>query len=194
MARPPIKIKQAMAQVMGSDTCSSRTICERLLAKGWLPIAADPRAYISHMLSSSRDIFERVPGSVRGLYKVKSLDRPISLEDSPWVDVSRRRLEGDIRVGGEGRFVRVFYEVTERRVLDGKVEYRQHEASRVVRTEEIVLPLLAEIVGKILPEIEAAAFAKIEDDLKLRFDGQKLVSDPTRSSPLAEALLGKDPF
>lgn len=67
--RPPIK--QAMAQVMGGDTCNPAMVAERLAAKGWTPAAADPKTYCGYMLSSNKDMFERVPAKGRGFYRVK---------------------------------------------------------------------------------------------------------------------------
>ncbi len=68
--RPPIK--QAMAQVMGSDVCNPAMVAERLAAKGWTPSASNPKTYVGYMLSSSKDMFDRVPAKGRGYYKVKA--------------------------------------------------------------------------------------------------------------------------
>lgn len=58
--RPPLK--QAILLVMGDDTCNAGEILRRLSQKGWNPTnAKDPEQYIGYMLSSSRDVFKRVP-------------------------------------------------------------------------------------------------------------------------------------
>jgi len=65
--RPPLK--QAIAVVMGKATMDAATVVKALKARGWLPNAEDPHQYASFMLSSSRDVFERVR---RGFYRVKA--------------------------------------------------------------------------------------------------------------------------
>jgi len=67
--RPPIK--QAMAHVMGGDTCNPAMVLERLVAKGWTPSAGDPKTYVGYMLSSTKEMFVRVPAKGRGFYRVK---------------------------------------------------------------------------------------------------------------------------
>lgn len=63
-------LKQAIAMVMGKAVCDSQTIVDGLSAKGWLPGASNPKAYISYALSNNKDVFERVEGK-RGFYRVK---------------------------------------------------------------------------------------------------------------------------
>jgi len=67
--RPPIK--KAMIEVMGKKTTNATEIYEGLKAKDWLPNSNDPRAYISYLLSSFKDVFERVEGKGRGQYRVR---------------------------------------------------------------------------------------------------------------------------
>ena len=64
--RPPIK--DAIAKVMGGKTMSIDDIFEGLKAKSWLPNSSEPRQYISYLLSTSKDRFERVQGA-RGVYR-----------------------------------------------------------------------------------------------------------------------------
>lgn len=68
MSKPPIK--QAIAQVMGSEVCNADTITARLEEKGWLPAAHDPRTYVAYLISASKDMFTRCPKSGRGFYRV----------------------------------------------------------------------------------------------------------------------------
>jgi hypothetical protein len=66
--RPPIK--DAIQKVMSGKAMSIDDIFEGLKAKSWLPNSSEPRQYISYILSTSKDRFERVVGS-RGVYKPK---------------------------------------------------------------------------------------------------------------------------
>lgn len=64
--RPPMK--EAMATVMGKATMEAPAVVEGLKKRGWTPNARDPQQYVSYMLSSNKDVFERVE---RGHYKVR---------------------------------------------------------------------------------------------------------------------------
>ena len=64
--RPPMK--EAMATVMGKSHMDAAGVLEGLEKRGWLPHADKPQQYISYMLSSNKDTFERVE---RGQYKVR---------------------------------------------------------------------------------------------------------------------------
>lgn len=64
--RPPMK--EAMATVMGKQQMGAADVVAGLEKKGWMPNAEDPQQYVSYMLSSNKDVFERVE---RGLYKVR---------------------------------------------------------------------------------------------------------------------------
>ena len=72
--RPPIK--DAIAKVMGGKTMSIDDIFEGLKAKSWLPNSSEPRQYISYLLSTSKDRFERVQGA-RGVYRPVSSDTKV---------------------------------------------------------------------------------------------------------------------
>lgn len=65
--RPPLR--EAMAVVMGDGSMTSADVVAALEARGWGPNADDPRQYISYMLSSSKDTFDRVE---RGVYRVNA--------------------------------------------------------------------------------------------------------------------------
>ncbi|MGH7295224.1 MAG: hypothetical protein ACRELB_09835, partial [Polyangiaceae bacterium] len=66
--RPPIK--RAMMEVMARETMSAKEVNGALQAKGWLPDSSEPRAYVSYLLSSLKDTFERVEGKP-GCYRVR---------------------------------------------------------------------------------------------------------------------------
>ena len=68
--RPPIK--DAISKVMGNKTMTIGDIFDGLKEKGWLPNSNEPRQYISYLLSTSKDRFERAPNGGRGIYRVKS--------------------------------------------------------------------------------------------------------------------------
>lgn len=61
-------MKEAMAIVIGTAKCTSEDVVKGLEKKGWLPNAENPQQYVSYMLSSNKDTFERVE---RGIYKVR---------------------------------------------------------------------------------------------------------------------------
>ena len=61
-------MKEAIATVMGKSAMGSADIVSGLEKKGWLPNAQDPQQYVSYLLSSNKDVFERLE---RGLYKVR---------------------------------------------------------------------------------------------------------------------------
>ena len=67
--RPPIK--DAIASVMGTSTMTIEEIFEGLRAKNWLPNSSEPRQYISYLLSTSKERFEKVPHAGRGVYRGK---------------------------------------------------------------------------------------------------------------------------
>lgn len=62
---PPLK--ERLRLVMGSKEMEVKDIITELEKKNWLPDSKDPSTYMSFMLSSSKDDFERVS---RGKYKV----------------------------------------------------------------------------------------------------------------------------
>lgn len=62
---PPLK--ERIRQVMGSKEMEVKEIIVELDKKGWLPESKDNSTYMSYMLSSSKEDFERVS---RGKYKV----------------------------------------------------------------------------------------------------------------------------
>lgn len=64
--RPPLK--EAMATVMGKSTMGAAEILAGLEKKGWMGNAKGPQQYVSYMLSSNKDVFERVG---RGQYRVR---------------------------------------------------------------------------------------------------------------------------
>lgn len=66
--RPPIK--EAIARVLGKKEMDASSIVKGLAAKGWLPNTRPEKTqqYISFILSSTIDVFERV---ARGQYKVR---------------------------------------------------------------------------------------------------------------------------
>lgn len=68
--RPPIK--DAISKVMGNRTMAIVDVFNGLKEKGWLPNSNEPRQYISYLLSTSKDRFERAPNGGRGIYRVKS--------------------------------------------------------------------------------------------------------------------------
>ena len=80
--RPPIK--DAIGKIMGSKTMSIDDIFEGLKAKSWLPNSSEPRQYISYLLSTSKDRFERVASAGRGFYRAKSADTKV--EPAPKAD------------------------------------------------------------------------------------------------------------
>lgn len=65
--RPPIK--DAITKVLGNRTLTIGEIFDGLKEKNWLPNSAEPRQYISYLLSTSKDRFERAPNG-RGIYRV----------------------------------------------------------------------------------------------------------------------------
>lgn len=68
--RPPMK--EAMVTVMGGPggkPFDAASIVEGLEKRGWMPQSKDPQQYISYMLSSNKDTFERVG---RGQYTVRA--------------------------------------------------------------------------------------------------------------------------
>lgn len=90
--RPPVK--EAMATVMGDRAMRSPEIVAALEARGWLPNSENPQQYISFMLSSSIDVFERVE---RGVYRVCERyrsERAARLHIEPRVELT----EGYVRV------------------------------------------------------------------------------------------------
>jgi len=67
--RPPLV--EAVATVMGSKVMNSGMILEKLTAKGWQPNSNDSKSYLSYVLSSNKEAFEKVPEKGRGYYRVK---------------------------------------------------------------------------------------------------------------------------
>lgn len=68
--RPPMK--EAMVTVMGGPggkPFDAASIVEGLEKRGWMPQSKDPQQYISYMLSSNKDTFERIG---RGQYTVRA--------------------------------------------------------------------------------------------------------------------------
>jgi len=65
--RPPMK--EAVARVIGKRTMTATEIREGLRKRGWLPNTDKVQQYISYILSSTRDIFERVE---HGKYRVRN--------------------------------------------------------------------------------------------------------------------------
>ncbi len=64
-------LRDAMRQIMGTETMNAAMIYEGLKEKGWLPNAGNPKEYIGYSLSAMKKDFERVPDKGRGYYKVK---------------------------------------------------------------------------------------------------------------------------
>jgi hypothetical protein len=62
--KPPLK--KRLASVMGDRAMSSREVTEALRAKGWLPDSALPEQFVSFILASNKNEFERVE---RGVYR-----------------------------------------------------------------------------------------------------------------------------
>lgn len=75
------KIKDAMTIVMGDTPMNAESIFAGLEARGWTPNSKNPKSYISYLLSSLRDHFEKVPGQ-RGIYRVK----PVSAKSEETVE------------------------------------------------------------------------------------------------------------
>jgi len=61
------KAVDALATVMGNATMKAEDVVAGLESRGWLPNSGKPQNYVSYLLSSNPDIFERVN---RGEYKV----------------------------------------------------------------------------------------------------------------------------
>ena len=68
-ARPPLK--KAIATIIGDGEMDAGQVLAGLEEKGWVPNAGKPRQYLSFVLSSSKDWFERNPNK-RGVYKVRA--------------------------------------------------------------------------------------------------------------------------
>jgi colicin import membrane protein len=68
--RPPMRL--GMAIVMGDKTMNAQQVVDGLNKKGWAPESDDPKGYVSYMLSSNRDTFERDESKGRGYYRVRS--------------------------------------------------------------------------------------------------------------------------
>lgn len=66
-------LKDAIHQIMGSDTINAEEVYQRLVQKGWLPNSSDPKNYIRYTLSSNRTWFDRVPGQ-RGYYRAAKVN------------------------------------------------------------------------------------------------------------------------
>ena len=65
------KLKDGIRMVMGRSTMNAGEILEGLKAKSWMPESNNPQQYISTILSSNSDMFERIQNR-RGYYKVKA--------------------------------------------------------------------------------------------------------------------------
>lgn len=63
----------AMARVMGTKTMGAAPLVAALKKRGWLPASENPQQYISYLLSSNKDVFEKVR---RGLYRVRKQAAP----------------------------------------------------------------------------------------------------------------------
>lgn len=66
-ARPPLK--KAIATIIGTKVMDAGQVLAGLEEKGWVPSAGNPRQYLSFVLSSSKDWFERT--EKRGEYRVR---------------------------------------------------------------------------------------------------------------------------
>jgi len=65
-------LKQALLAVMGTDVVNVDEALKRLQAKGWEPNARDPKGYLAHRLSQTKDLFERDSVMGRGFYRVRA--------------------------------------------------------------------------------------------------------------------------
>ena len=88
--RPPIK--EAIATVMGDRTMTIDEIFEGLRAKNWLPNSNEPRQYISYLLSTSKERFERVRSAGRGVYRGKTT---AEVETAPKAPTVRKRIKAE---------------------------------------------------------------------------------------------------
>lgn len=89
--RPPIK--DAIAKVMGERTMTIDEIFEGLRANNWLPNSSEPRQYISYLLSTTKERFERVPSAGRGVYRGKV--QATATEVAPRAPTVRKRVKAE---------------------------------------------------------------------------------------------------
>jgi ribonuclease E len=61
---------EAIKIVMGNKVMNAEAVLAALTEKGWAPGAQDKKTYTSYLLSSNKDVFERVPDKGRGFYRV----------------------------------------------------------------------------------------------------------------------------
>ncbi len=91
--RPSMKV--AIPQVMGNETMNAEQITDALIARGWGPFADKPKQYISFVLSSTGDLFERVvdkaKGQTRGFYRLTAEGRRVAQEEAAKTSGSTRR-------------------------------------------------------------------------------------------------------
>jgi len=75
--RPPVK--EAIIRVLGDRIMSGEDVYEGLVKRDWLPNSKEPRKYVGYLLSSTKDRFEAVKSSGRGMYRavgVASVEHP----------------------------------------------------------------------------------------------------------------------
>lgn len=76
-------LKEAIQEVLGKSTLGAGEVLTRLTQRGWAPNSTDPQQYISYMLSSNNDVFDRVS---RGLYRVKAPKVEPKVVGNPFTD------------------------------------------------------------------------------------------------------------
>ncbi len=133
--------------------------------------------------------------------KPKARPKTRKKREVPWKEVSRQRMQGDIRVSSFSRHgsisIKVTYQVVEKRKVNGKLEVRWVEDVRTLQSHELGSYLLVETVARLLPHIEAESFDIIEerDGYEFSEHRRELVRNPLHKAlPITKAILGPDRF
>ncbi|MFA5054042.1 MAG: hypothetical protein WC565_08275, partial [Parcubacteria group bacterium] len=66
-----LSLKDKIKSVMGRSILNAGEVLERLEEKGLMPESNNPRQYVSMVLSSCHEMFERATSKGRGYYRVK---------------------------------------------------------------------------------------------------------------------------
>lgn len=130
--RPPMK--EAMTTVMGRRTMGAADIVEGLAKRNWLPTSNDPQQYISYMLSSNKDTFERIS---RGQYRVRLDAAPkAAAAKTTQVSLTTETLHQRLRAEGVEQFN--FEDVARMFSLSGKQKRKINGAITGLRARNLI--------------------------------------------------------
>ena len=76
-----LTFKDKIRIVMGRQVMSAGEVVGKLEEKGWLPESNNPQQYVSTVLGSTKDMFERVPEKGRGYYRAMGRNQEESVQD-----------------------------------------------------------------------------------------------------------------